>query len=312
MRKLADEIGIQLSNLANTRQDIFVLDGDLADSDGAYHFAENHPERFLMAGISEQNMISVAAGMATIDRKPFVFSFAAFLCFRAYDQIRVSLSQSNQPVTLVGSHAGGLAGRNGKTHTAINDMALMLSLPNMDVWAPTDFTDVAYLLPQVLASGKPAYIRTPRCLLSNEQSLAGKANNVRWIKPIRKVTIVSCGIATQWAQEVSDELEYSGIEVGLLHCLKVNDTQAIKKQLEGVEHIFVIEDHCEFGGLASLIRMMDLPAKIDQAGWSNSFFGQSGDDLELRQAGGLSTATLVERVKQIPFITINEQLLSFA
>src|SRR5687767_4405253 len=111
--KLADHIGALLPGFAQTHPELVVLDGDLADSDGAIHFARACPERFLMAGIAEQNMVSVAAGMAACGLRPWVFSFAAFLCYRAYDQIRVCLGQTRQPVVLVGSHAGGLSGRNG-------------------------------------------------------------------------------------------------------------------------------------------------------------------------------------------------------
>ena len=121
--RLADHCGLHLSRLAETDERIRVLDGDLADSDGALHFAERHPDRFLMAGIAEQSMVSVAAGMASCGLRPWVFSFAAFLCYRAYDQVRVSVSQAGQPVTLVGSHSGGLSSRNGKTHAALNDIA---------------------------------------------------------------------------------------------------------------------------------------------------------------------------------------------
>lgn len=126
---------------------IFVIDGDLADSDGAICFANKRSDRFIMAGIAEQNMVSLAAGLAETGNRPRLFSFASFLCFRGYDQTRICLSQAGQPVALVGSHAGGLGGRNGKSHTALNDLSLMLTLPRLQVWAPADEAEVAYLSP---------------------------------------------------------------------------------------------------------------------------------------------------------------------
>src|SRR5438132_8273085 len=105
-RRLGDHCGQLLAELAGREPRLRVLDGDLADSDGAIHFARRHPERFIMSGIAEQAMVSMAAGMASCGLRPWVFSFAAFLCYRAYDQIRVCLSQSKQAVTVVGSHTG--------------------------------------------------------------------------------------------------------------------------------------------------------------------------------------------------------------
>lgn len=277
---------------------IFVLDGDLADSDGAIHFAQAHPERFLMAGIAEQSMLSVAAGMASVGRRPFVFSFAAFLCYRAYDQIRVGLSQSKQPVVMVGSHAGGLSGRNGKTHAAPNDMALMLSLPNIEVWAPADHLDIDYMLSQLLGRDEschqPAYVRAPRCAITRAQNLPSEAGRVRWLRQKQPVTVVSCGVASQWSHEVASQLSRHGIEVGLLHCLHVNDLAALRDNLTDVEQIFVIEDHNEFGGLASLLRQLALSAPIKAIGWPMDFSGKSGDDDDIRHAYGLSVEQLVQ------------------
>ncbi|WDE09271.1 transketolase [Thalassomonas viridans] len=292
MSKLADQIGIVLAEMAEQEPDIFVLDGDLADSDGAIHFAQRHPEQFLMAGIAEQSMLSVAAGMASAGRRPFVFSFAAFLCFRAYDQVRVCLSQSEQPVVMVGSHAGGLSGRNGKTHTAINDMALMLSLPKVQVWAPADHLDIAYMLPELMQSEQAAYVRAPRCPVGAGQNLPGEAGRFRWLRPKQAVTLVSCGVASQWSYQVACRLQRQGIDLGLLHCLHVNDVDGLRCQLDGAEQIFVIEDHNEFGGLASLVRQLDLPARVKGIGWPMDFSGKSGDDHEIRQAYGLSDSQL--------------------
>lgn len=292
MSKLADQIGIVLAEMAEQDPRIFVLDGDLADSDGAIHFAQRHPEQFLMAGIAEQSMLSVAAGMASVGRRPFVFSFAAFLCYRAYDQIRVCLSQSLQPVVMVGSHAGGLSGRNGKTHTAPNDMALMLSLPNIQVWAPADHLDVTYLLSQLLDSNQPAYIRAPRCAIGEAQNLPGQVGRLRWVRAKQPVCIVSCGVATQWSEQVAGQLQQQGIEVGLLHCLQVNDLAGLRDNLSGVEQIFVIEDHNTFGGLASLLGQLELAADIKAMGWPMNFSGKSGDDDDIRQAYGMSSNQL--------------------
>jgi transketolase len=288
--KLADRAGLFLAKLACADEKIVVLDGDLADSDGAHHFASEHPNRFLMAGIAEQNMVSVAAGMATVGMRPFVFSFSAFLCYRAYDQIRVCLSQSNQPVVLVGSHAGGLAGRNGKTHAAINDLALMLSLPAFHVWCPADVPDVDFAINQALLVSRPAYIRLPRIQVSESDSLGGEAAPTRWIRPARSVSIVSTGIGSRWALEVADILAARGLQVGILHCLQLRPLPSLEGELNSTDLIVTVEDHYCFGGLGSLIAQI-FPRKPRIAfGWDSEFTGKSGSDEDLRQHHGLASA----------------------
>lgn len=290
--KLADHLGHALARHADTDPRIHVLDGDLADSDGALHFALRHPERFLMSGIAEQNMVSVAAGMAECGRRPWVFSFAAFLCYRAFDQIRICLSQSRQPVTLVGSHAGGLAARNGKTHAAPNDLALMLSLPGVAVWAPADAGDVELAVAATLDASLPAYIRMPRRLFGADDRLAGAAAPLRWLQPRRPLTLLSTGLATHWALEAAALLRAGGIVVGVLHCARLHPLPPIAAELAGVDQLMVIEDHGLFGGLASMVAQLALACPVHSFGWPPDYAGKSGSDDELRAHYGLSAQAL--------------------
>lgn len=177
-QQLAKVCGSYLVTKASSNSSIYVLDGDLADSDGAEIFAESLPERFIACGIAEQNMVSVAAGLASLQCRPWVFSFSAFLCYRAYDQIRVGISQTNLPVTLIGSHSGGCGGRNGKTHLALNDIAVMASLPGIHIWAPADSLDTKLAVDTILSKDHPAYIRFPRELTGHIPHGSGV---VRWI-----------------------------------------------------------------------------------------------------------------------------------
>ncbi|WP_201775849.1 transketolase family protein [Chromobacterium subtsugae] len=296
--KLADYLGHTLARRAADDERIFVLDGDLADSDGAMHFAEAHPQRFLMTGIAEQNMLSVAAGMASCKLRPFVFSFAAFLCYRAYDQVRIGLSQCRQAVTMVGSHAGGLAARNGKTHAAINDLALMLSLPNIEVWAPADFADVELAVRACLQSPSANYIRMPRRAFGYDEQLPGEAAPLRWLLPPRPLTLVSTGLGSHWAREAAERLQRQGLEVGLLHCPYLGDRDAIARELAGVSRLVAIEDHCVMGGLASLLAGLPLEAPIAACGWPADYAGKSGSDEALRARHGLSAEALAAKVAE--------------
>lgn len=299
MMKLADHAGLVLTEMARRDARIFVLDGDLADSDGALHFARSHPSRFLMAGIAEQNMISVAAGMSETGLCPYVFSFAAFLCFRSYDQIRVCLSQAPHPVTLIGSHAGGLSGRNGKTHAALNDLALMLTLPNMNVWAPADSHDVELALTASQRTGKATYIRLPRRQFPASIELSAAPGHCRWLRPARKVTLLSTGLATHWALDVQQRLEAAALDVGLLHCASLKPLPDFSEALRGVEQVYVLEDHYRLGGLASSLRELELDASITSFGWPEDYCGKSGTDEECLNHCGLSSdqiaATIARR-----------------
>jgi transketolase len=296
MMKLADYAGHVLARMARSDARIVVLDGDLADSDGAAHFALSHPDRFLMAGIAEQSMVSVAAGMAATGLLPCVFSFAAFLCYRAYDQIRICLSQAEQPVILVGSHAGGLSGRNGKTHAAPNDLALLLSLPGLRVWAPADFQDVEFALAQSVSSPGPTYIRLPRRQFAEEELLPGQAGSFRWLRPRQAVSIVTTGLASHWALEVADELKLRGLEIGVAHWLLLSADANVAEELQEVRQLVSVEDHCSFGGLGSRLAALCPDKPLTRFGWSAHFSGKSGLDRELLQHYGLSPANIAARL----------------
>ena len=290
--KLADSLGIQLAVRAEQDAQIRVLDGDLCDSDGAIEFARRHPSRFIMAGIAEQNMVSMAAGLATVGMRPWVFSFAAFLTYRAYDQVRVSVSQPGVPVVLVGSHAGGLAGRNGKTHAALNDLALMCTLPRMDVWAPADVEDVTLAIERCSAASGPAYIRLPRATFSITDRLPAAIGLERWIRPRQDLTIVTTGLGTRWVLAALPELDHLGLEVGFLHLPQLRPLPDLQT-LSGVTRIVVVEDHGIVGGLGSLILHAGLNIPVKVIGWPSSFAGKSGADDDILAAYGLSTADLV-------------------
>lgn len=298
--KLADHCGQLLARLADREPRLWVLDGDLADSDGAIHFAQDHPERFIMAGIAEQNMVSVAAGMACAGLSPWVFSFAAFLCYRAYDQIRVCLSQARQPVVLVGSHSGGACGQNGKTHAAPNDLSLMLSLPHLQVFAPGDFGDVEYAVRTLLKTGPitPAYLRLPRRAFTMADTLPGHPGPMRWLRPKARIALVSTGLSSHWARRTANHLAALGHEVGVLHCLQLAPLPPLAQELTGVEQIFIIEDHHPHGGLASLVHRLALPAVVRSFGWPSDWPGKSGSDDDLRAAAGLSDEALAASIHQ--------------
>lgn len=287
--KLADHLALQLCDHAERDAALFVLDGDLADSDGAHHFATRFPERFLMSGIAEQNLIGVAAGMAGVGQKPWAFSFAAFLVYRAYDQIRISMAQSHQPVVLVGSHAGALAGRNGKSHATLNDIALMATLPHVEVFAPADQSDVAWLTAVLTDRPRAAYLRLPRADVDALPALGGTPGPVRVLAAPAHTTIISTGLATHWASALAHRLAAKGRPIGLIHLPQLKPLPDLTALLADVETIVTLEDHVTLGGLGSLLQDRFPGRRIYKRGWPIGFAGASGSDDDLRQAHGLDT-----------------------
>jgi transketolase len=298
MLRLGDHCGLELARLGDDDRRIWVLDGDLGDSNGAAHFAQRHPDRFVMAGIAEQTMVSVAAGIATCGGRPWVFSFAAFLCYRAYDQIRMCLSQAQQPVTLVGSHSGGCAGRNGRSHAALNDLSLMTSLPNMTVWAPADPADVQLAIDSILREDRPAYLRLPRRPVD---ALPGAPMPCRWLTDPAPVALLGTGLGTHFAVAAAAELARRGQLVGLLHCPQVVPLPRAELAvlLSDVEYLFTIEDHYPTGGLGSLLQDANITPKPTMIGWPRRWTGRSGDDQHLLTAHRLDPQSLADRVLDV-------------
>ncbi|MBT1695476.1 hypothetical protein KK083_01220 [Fulvivirgaceae bacterium PWU4] len=280
MEKMGMHCGRMLAAHMKNDEKIYVLDGDLADSNGAICVHQQHPERFIMAGIAEQSMVSVAAGMASVQLKPWVFSFAAFLCYRAYDQIRIGLSQAKMNVKLVGSHAGGFTGRNGQTHAAINDIAVMASLPNIHIWSPACKGDLAYAMDRMLKDEHPTYLRLPREPLGD---LPSEPKEWYWLKPARRVTLVATGLSVHIALQVHKLLSKMNMEVGVINVNKIVPLpESLLHSINALcTEIIVIEDHYQVGGLASMLSIHRLSCRIHAKGWGMNFTGQSGDYEEI-------------------------------
>jgi transketolase len=290
--KLAAAIARELLRRGATDDSLWILDGDLGDSYGLDDAAvQPLSNRFIQAGIAEQAMVTVAAGLASCGARPWVFSFASFLCSRAYDQIRVAVSQTGLPVALVGSHAGGCTGPNGKTHAMLNDLALMASLPNLDVWAPADCREATEIVGQILSTNRPAYIRLPR---DAQQPVTGTTSTVWCLGEPDGFAIVSTGLGTQWAVSATRRCADRGIDVPLIHVGQIAPfpTNEVAEKLRNVREILVVEDHYEFGGLATLLRQHFPSVRTCSAAWPSSWTGASGASGDLRRACGLDDETL--------------------
>jgi transketolase len=288
--RLAAACAEQLCTLAGHDHRIWFLDGDLADSYGGTAFEQRWPERFIMAGIAEQNMVSMAAGMAACGARPWAFSFAAFLAYRAADQIRVCLSQAGAPVVLVGSHAGGCGGKNGKTHQAVGDLAVLGALANLAIWTPADSDDVAYAVRAILASGEPSYLRMPR---EEVGPLPGTPGPLRLLTPQAPVIVLTSGLSAHWAMEALQYLRESGLQLAVLHVGRFAPLpEGLGARLAAARRWYVVEDHVRHGGLGdAAARLVD--RQPDRwFGWPADWPGGSGSADELRRSCGLDGPAL--------------------
>lgn len=290
--RLAAVCARELLERARIDPRVWLLDGDLADSYGATAFAEALPERFIMGGIAEQNMVSMAAGMAACGARPWVFSFAAFLAYRAADQIRVSLAQTGLCVTLVGSHAGGCGGRNGKTHQSTGDLAVLGAMAGMQVWTPCDPPDVCHAMEAILGASHPSYIRAPRDLCP---ALPGAPGPLRWLTPPSEHILLCNGLSAQWALGAAEVAKAMGLQLGVLHLGRFSPPPpALHAEITHARRWFVIEDHVRLGGVAD--QAAHLVGRQPDAwfGWPADWAGGSGSSAELRQSCHLGDREVAE------------------
>jgi len=245
-----------LEELALVDDRIFLLTGDMGfkvfDS-----FRESYPDRFINVGVAESNMIGIAAGLALSGKNVYCYSIIPFLTMRCFEQIRVDLCYHNLNVKLVGAGGGVSYGLEGMTHHAIEDMAVMRSLPNMTVVAPADPLEVEALMHKSLSYKGPLYIRLGR---AGEPSVHDSVPDLNIGKGIvmRKgsdVSIIVTGTMLNPARVVSDKLMSKGIDVTLIdmHTIKPLDRDAVEDCAKNSKAIFTLEEHSIIGGLGSAV-----------------------------------------------------------
>jgi len=286
--------GQSLSDLAEEFPNILVVDGDLANSTRADIFAERHPSKFLEMGIAEQNLMGVAAGLATVGFIPFISTFAAFAVKRAADQVRVVVAQPHLNVKICGGYTGMLTGKTGKTHQSVEDIAVMRAMPGMTVVAPADGPEMRAVLRAACEYDGPMYIRvtrdpSPVIFDATYHFELGKAVVLR---EGDDVSIISTGVETTRSFDAVDLLAQEGIRAYLLHVptLKPLDVDAIVAAARRTGHVVTAEDHNVIGGLGGAVAETlaeHLPAPLRRVGIQDTF-GESGPDDAILEKYGLT------------------------
>ena len=219
-------------------------------------FKEKLPNQFFNIGISEQNIISVAAGLVLTGKKVYVYSLLSFIYLRCYEQIKIDLCAMKLPVTIVGVGAGYSYSPDGPTHHATEDISIMRALPNMTIYSPSDSNIVPALVDITLKSKTPSYIRLDRQLLP---LLDNKNHNLQVgfsiLREGNDVTVISTGVMVHRALEVAEELHEQSIQAKVIdfYRLKPRDVAAVTKILKGASKIVVLEEQTINGWLGSII-----------------------------------------------------------
>ncbi len=304
MRNLRDAYSSALIELGYKNENVVVLDADLALSTKTKRFGTVFPNRFFDMGISEANMMGVAAGLATCNKIVFASTFAVFATGRCYDQIRQSIAYPNLNVKIVATHAGISVGGDGASHQMLEDIALMRALPNMRVLAPADATEMEDVIPVIASLQGPFYVRigradAPIIFERHRKFRIGKAYVLR---KGSDVTIIATGTMTAEALKAFELLEKNGIEARIIHMptIKPIDKNAVRKAAKETGAIITAEEHTIIGGLGDAVSMamMDEPVPMIRIG-VNDVFGESGGARELMEKYGLTAENIAKQAKKL-------------
>ncbi len=288
---------------------VVALCADLTESTQMNFFKEKFPERFIEVGVAEQNLVTVASGMAAMGKIPFCSSYAMFSPGRNWEQIRTTIAYNDRPVKIVGSHAGISVGPDGGTHQALEDIALMRMIPNMTVLSPCDSIEAKKATLTLATSSKPAYLRLARektPIITTEETpfTIGKAE-IFWMPDVgvAEVGIIVTGGLMYKALVAAKELEGEGIKTKVMNLptIKPIDVEGVVSLAKETKKIVTVEEHQIAGGMGSAVAEVlaqHYPVPMEFVGVKDKF-GQSGTPEELIEYYGMGKESIKEAVKKV-------------
>lgn len=307
MAKISNRVayGAALAELGALDPRVVVLDADVAKATCTAEFAKRYPTRFFEMGIAEQNMMSVAAGLATMGFIPFVSTFAVFATMRAVEQFRNMVAYPNLPVKVVATHAGIENGGDGATHQSVEDIAIMRAIPNVKVIVPSDHIStkkIIHALPQIEG---PVYVRLGR---SENEAIYGEdfsfvPGKAVELMPGEDLAILAVGDMVEKAVAAGKILREKGIKARIVDVLTVKplDEEMVLKAARETRGIITVEDHNIYGGLGSAVAEVlarRSPQTVTMIGLADRF-GLSGECEELKEYFGLSVKRIVEEAERL-------------
>lgn len=287
---------------------VVALCADLTESTRTEAFAKKYPKRFIEMGVAEQNLATVAAGLANYGKIPFITSYAMFSPGRNWEQIRTTICYNNVPVKIIGSHAGVSVGPDGATHQAVEDIAIMRPIANMTVIAPCDMHEGRKATLAALDVAGPVYIRfarekTPVFTTSETPFEVGRAEVLFDSDGKLDVSIIACGPLVHNALLAAGELEKEGIKVRVInnHTIKPMDEKTIIAAAKDAGAVVMVEEHQVQGGMGSAVAEVlakNHPVPMEFIGVQNRF-GESGAPNELIEAFGMGSSHIKEAAKKV-------------
>ncbi len=286
-------------------ESIVALTADLEESTQVEPFAKAFPDRFIEIGVAEQNLVTVASGLAAVGKKPFVTSYASFSPGRNWEQIRTTICLNNRNVKIVGCHAGVSVGPDGATHQMLEDIALMRVLPNMTVVVPCDSIEAAKATVELSRLNSPGYLRLARektAVITHDKTPfeIGKAVVMR---EGRDVSILACGPLLYEALKAAEELQKKNISVEVLNVatIKPLDTETILNSATKTKRVVTVEEGQAYGGLGGAVTeylSQVMPVPIRRVGVLDRF-GQSGTIDQLWVEYQLDASAIIKQIMAI-------------
>ena len=306
IKKIAtrESYGNALASLAAEKEDFIVLDADLAAATKTGTFKKSFPERFYDCGIAEQNMVSIAAGVAATGKKVFCSSFAMFAAGRAFEQVRNSIAYPHLPVIIAATHAGITVGEDGATHQCNEDIALMNVVPGMTVISPADDTEAKKAVYAAYDHDGPVYIRFGRLatpVIFDEDYKFEIGKGVK-LTDGNDVAIIATGIMVNEALVAAEALKEEGINARVINIatIKPIDKEIVIAAAKETGAVVTAEEHSVIGGLGSVVSDVlaeDCPVPVIKVGVQDTF-GVSGPAGDLMVKYGLKSNNIVDACKK--------------
>lgn len=272
MNKIANKQVIceVLLEKAREDKDVMVLCSDSRGSASLTPFADELPEQFVEVGIAEQNLVSIAAGLARCQKKTYAVSPASFLSTRSYEQCKVDVAYSNTNVKLIGISGGVSYGALGMSHHSAQDIAAMAAIPNMRVYLPSDRHQTKCLMQELLKDEEPAYIRVGRNAVEDvyeEGKVPFEMNKATLVAKGTDLVIIACGEMVNPALGAAKLLKEKGVSAAVLdmYCLKPLDKESIIRGAEQAKLVLTVEEHAPYGGLGAMVSQVvsaNCPRKV--------------------------------------------------
>ena len=298
--------GEALVELGAEHDDFVVFDADLAAATQTGKFKAAYPDRFFDAGIAEQNVMGLAAGVATTGRVAFASTFAMFAAGRAFEQVRNSIGYPHLNVKIGATHAGISVGEDGATHQCNEDIALMRSIPGMTVIVPADDVEARAAVRAAYELDGPVYMRFGRLatpVINDRPDYSFEVGRAICMREGTDVTIVACGLMVAAALEAAEKLAADGIEAEVIdmHTVKPIDAEAIVASARKTGKVVTAEEHSVIGGLGSAVCDVlaeQCPVPVKKVGVQD-VYGESGPAVDLLKKYGLDADGVERAVREL-------------